>query len=229
MPRPSRAASLRAHFAARLRHAASGSPARLLAALAGAGLLVLAPASRADIYRTEDGSGVISFTSRPINKGSELVARTKPSTAFQPVMPRDTSPERFSRYDAHIRQAAALYQIPEELIRAVIKVESNFDPGALSPKNARGLMQMIPATAQRMMVTDVFDPRQNIFGGTRYLRVLANLFNGDLELTVAAYNAGEGAVMRHGGIPPFEETRNYVTQVLAYYRHYRSLTAAQTR
>jgi soluble lytic murein transglycosylase-like protein len=144
-------------------------------------------------------------------------------------MPRDTSPERFSRYDAHIRQAAALYQIPEELIRAVIKVESNFDPGALSPKNARGLMQMIPATAQRMMVTDVFDPRQNIFGGTRYLRVLANLFNGDLELTVAAYNAGEGAVMRHGGIPPFEETRNYVTQVLAYYRHYRSLTAAQTR
>jgi soluble lytic murein transglycosylase-like protein len=229
MPRASRVASLRAHFAARLRHTASGSPARLLAALAGASLLVLAPASRADIYRTEDASGVISFTSRPINKGSELVARTKPSTAFQPVMPRDTSPERFSRYDAHIRQAAALYQIPEELIRAVIKVESNFDPGALSPKNARGLMQMIPATAQRMMVTDVFDPRQNIFGGTRYLRVLANLFNGDLELTIAAYNAGEGAVMRHGGIPPFEETRNYVTQVLAYYRHYRSLTAAQTR
>jgi len=73
-----------------------------------------------------------------------------------------------------------------------------------------------------MMVTDVFDPRQNVFGGTRYLRVLANLFNGDLELTIAAYNAGEGAVMRHGGIPPFDETREYVVKVLGYYRQFRS-------
>ncbi len=81
---------------------------------------------------------------------------------------------------------------------------------------------MIPATAERMMVTDAFDPRENIFGGTRYLRVLANLFNGDIELTVAAYNAGEGAVMRHGGIPPYAETQDYVTRVLSLYRQYRS-------
>jgi soluble lytic murein transglycosylase-like protein len=73
-----------------------------------------------------------------------------------------------------------------------------------------------------MMVTDVFDPRQNIFGGVRYLRVLANLFNGDIELTIAGYNAGEAAVMRHGGIPPFEETQDYVARVLSYYRYYRS-------
>jgi soluble lytic murein transglycosylase-like protein len=137
-------------------------------------------------------------------------------------MPGDASPERFSRYDLHIREAAALYQIPPELVRAVIRVESDFDPRAVSPKNARGLMQMIPATAERMLVTDAFDPRENIFGGTRYLRVLANLFNGDLELTVAAYNAGEGAVMRHGGIPPYAETRDYVTRVLSLYRQYRS-------
>src|SRR5690606_33732774 len=107
--------------------------------------------------------------------------------------------------------------------RAVIKVESDYDPRAVSRANARGLMQMIPETAERMMVTDVFDPRQNIFGGVRYLRVLANLFNGDIELTIAAYNAGEGAVMRYGGIPPYEETQGYVTKVLGYYRYYRSL------
>ena len=90
-------------------------------------------------------------------------------------------------------------------------------------------MQLIPETAERMMVTDIFDPRQNIYGGVRYLRVLANLFNGDLELTIAAYNAGEGAVIRHGGIPPYEETQFYVAKVLAYYRHYRSARALRRR
>ena len=81
---------------------------------------------------------------------------------------------------------------------------------------------MIPETAERMLVTDIYDPRQNIFGGVRYLRVLANLFNGDLELTIAGYNAGEAAVMRYRGIPPYAETRAYVARVLAYYRHYRA-------
>jgi soluble lytic murein transglycosylase-like protein len=82
-------------------------------------------------------------------------------------MPRDSSPERYTRYDQHIREAATLYQIPEELVRAVIKVESDFDPRAVSPANAHGLMQLIPPTAERMMVTDIFDPRQNIYGGVR--------------------------------------------------------------
>jgi soluble lytic murein transglycosylase-like protein len=137
-------------------------------------------------------------------------------------MPRDTSPERYNRYDQHIREAAALYQIPVELVRAVIKVESDFDPRALSPANARGLMQLIPETAERMMVRDIYDPRENIFGGTRFLRVLANTFNGDIVLTLASYNAGEGAVMRYGGVPPYPETQDYVARVLAYYRQYRS-------
>jgi soluble lytic murein transglycosylase-like protein len=190
--------------------------------LAGTSLLLaltLAGTSQADIYRTVGPDGVISFTNKP-KQGSELYQKGEPKRA--PAMPRDSSPERYSRYDQHIREAATLYQIPEELVRAVIKVESDFDPRALSPANAHGLMQLIPATADRMLVTDIFDPRQNIYGGVRYLRVLANLFNGDIELTVAAYNAGEGAVIRHGGIPPYAETQEYVRKVLGFYRYYRA-------
>jgi soluble lytic murein transglycosylase-like protein len=188
----------------------------VLVCLAG---VALSGPSRADIYKTVGPDGVISFTNKP-KKGSSLVARSEPKVSAR--MPADGSPERFGRYDEHIRQAAVLYQIPEELVRAVIRVESDFDPRAISPANARGLMQLIPATAERMLVTDVFDPRQNIFGGVRYLRVLANLFNGDIELTVAAYNAGEGAVIRHGGIPPYPETVDYVKRVLTNYRYYRA-------
>jgi soluble lytic murein transglycosylase-like protein len=174
-----------------------------------------------------DESGVISFTNKP-SAGSKLVAKSpKRVKAVRPFMPSDTSPERFHRYDVYIRQAATLYQIPEELVRAVIKVESDFDPRAVSHANAQGLMQLMAPTAQRMMVTDILDPRQNIFGGVRYLRVLANLFNGDLELTIAGYNAGEGAVIRHGGIPPYEETQHYVKKVLSYYRYYRATARVQ--
>jgi soluble lytic murein transglycosylase-like protein len=194
----------------------------LLAVFTATGVaLTAAGSSQADIYKTVGPDGVISFTSSP-KKGGKLYARTEPPDVH---MPSDASPGRRDRYDEHIRQAAALYQIPEELVRAVIKVESDFDPRAVSPANARGLMQLIPATADRMLVTDVFDPRQNIFGGVRYLRVLANLFNGDIELTLAGYNAGEGAVIRHGGIPPYPETVDYVKRVLAHYRDYRAATS----
>jgi soluble lytic murein transglycosylase-like protein len=181
--------------------------------------LTLAGPSQADIFKTVGPDGVISFTSKP-KKGASLYTRdaTRPPVR----MPSDSSPARYSRYDDHIRQAAVLYQIPEELIRAVIRVESNFDPRAVSPANARGLMQLIPPTAERMMVTDIFDPRQNIFGGVRYLRVLANLFNGDIELTIAGYNAGENAVIKHGGIPPYPETVEYVKRVLSEYRAFRA-------
>lgn len=193
-----------------------------------AGLVLLgASVVHADIYKTEGPDGVISFTNVP-RAGSRRVTRETPKKT-RAVMPQDKSPDRIHRYDAHIREAATLYQIPDALIRAVIKVESDFDPRALSPANAHGLMQLIPQTAERMMVQDIYDPRQNILGGTRYLRVLANLFNGDLQLTVAAYNAGEGAVIRHGGIPPYAETQRYVVKVIEYYRQYReleSLTAA---
>jgi soluble lytic murein transglycosylase-like protein len=195
------------------------------AALGGFTVCLLSGAGHADIYKHVGADGVISFTNTP--ERGKLYAREPVRPKLPPVMPGDASPERFSRYDLYIRQAATLYQIPEELVRAVIKVESDFDPRAVSRANACGLMQLVPETAERMMVTDIFDPRQNIFGGVRYLRVLANLFNGDIELTVAGYNAGENAVIRHGGIPPYEETQDYVGKVLAHYRHYRA--AAQLR
>ncbi len=193
-----------------------------LAAVAGiAGSLLLTSSSRADIYKSVDEQGVISFTNKPTGKSSTLYAKDpKKVLPFSP--PSDNSPERYTRYDPYIRHAATLYQIPEELVRAVIKVESDFDPRAVSRANARGLMQLVPETAERMMVSDVFDPRQNVFGGVRYLRVLANLFNGDLELTIAGYNAGENAVIRNGGIPPYQETQQYVSRVIAYYRYFRA-------
>jgi soluble lytic murein transglycosylase-like protein len=137
-------------------------------------------------------------------------------------MPSDTSPSRVNRYDTHIREAATLYRLPEAYLRAVMKTESNFDPRVISPAGAVGLMQLMPFTAERMMVADIFDPRQNILGGARYLRLLANAFNGDIHLTTAAYNAGEHAVIRYGGIPPYEETQNYVVKVLEQYEKYRA-------
>jgi soluble lytic murein transglycosylase-like protein len=182
----------------------------------GVAVVAVAAGAQADIYKKEEG-GVISLSNNPA-KGAVRIMRENPT----PVGPRDSSPERYSRYDSWIRESATLYQIPEELVRAVIKVESDYDPRAVSRANARGLMQLVPETAERMMVTDIFDPRQNIFGGVRYLRVLANLFNGDLELTVAGYNAGENAVIRYGGIPPYAETQDYVEKVLFYYRYYRT-------
>ena len=199
-------------------------PRGLHAVLTGGLLLACASVVHADIYKSVDKDGVISFSNKP-SPGSKRVVKETPKKAAKPVLPSDTSSARVQRYDAYIREAAALYQIPEALIRAVIKVESNFDPRALSPANAHSLMQLIPSTAERMMVQDIYDPRQNIFGGTRYLRVLANLFNGDLQLTVAAYNAGENAVIRHGGIPPYAETQRYVVKVLEYYRQYREQEA----
>lgn len=198
----------------------SRSPSRLVLTSLGVLAATTLPAqSRADIYQTVGADGVISFSNSK-SKGATLYQKTRDKAAV--FLPADSSPERYTRYDAHIREASALYQIPEALVRAVIRVESDFDPRAVSPANARGLMQMIPETAERMLVTDVFDPRQNILGGVRYLRVLANTFNGDLALTIAAYNAGENAVIRHGGIPPYPETQDYVTKVIGYYRQYRA-------
>ncbi|HXS19297.1 MAG TPA: transglycosylase SLT domain-containing protein [Polyangiaceae bacterium] len=178
--------------------------------------------ARADIHRSVDENGVIVFSSTP-RRGSTRVAVDKKQPATH--LPSDQSPDRHTRYNEYVVQAATLYQIPVELILAVMQVESNFDPRAVSPVGAQGLMQLMPFTAERMMVTDIQDPRQNIFGGTRYLRILANLFNGDIHLTVAAYNAGEGAVIRYGGIPPYEETRNYVVKVLENYHKYREQSA----
>jgi hypothetical protein len=192
-----------------------------------AGLLAPGEAS-ADIYSHVDQNGVVHFTTNPKGDGrfslyvKSTDKRTKGSKfSGKAVPPSDKSLERFTRYDKWIRQAATLYQLPEELVRAVIKCESDYDPRAVSSAGAQGLMQLMPPTATRMQVRDSFDPRENIFGGVRYLRILANLFNGDLDLTIAAYNAGEGAVERAGGIPNYAETMDYVVRVRTYYAAYR--------
>jgi soluble lytic murein transglycosylase-like protein len=187
-----------------------------------------ATSARADIYQYTDKEGVVHFTTaKPNAAGARIVARGdgRKGTALgaSQVPPQDRDPARFVRYDEWIRQAASLYQIPVELVRAVIKVESDYDPRAVSSAGARGLMQLMPATAEQLQVKDSHDPRENIFGGVRYLRVLANTFNGDLTLTIAGYNAGEDAVMRHGGVPPFEQTREYVIRVMRFYRRYQSI------
>jgi len=124
-------------------------------------------------------------------------------------------PSLNSEFDVHIEEASARHGVSQDLVRAVIQVESGFDRLAVSPAGARGLMQLMPATARRFGVIDRFDARQNIFGGTRYLRALLERYRGDVSLTAAAYNAGAGCVARYRGIPPYKETQDYVRKVTA--------------
>ncbi|MCU1233217.1 MAG: Lytic transglycosylase, catalytic [Candidatus Solibacter sp.] len=112
-----------------------------------------------------------------------------------------------------VERIAAEHSLPAQLIHSVIKVESNYNPHALSNKGAQGLMQLIPSTARRFGVSDAFNPIQNIQGGAKYLRYLLDMFDGSYPLALAAYNAGEAAVTRYGGIPPYAETQNYVVLV----------------
>ena len=112
-----------------------------------------------------------------------------------------------------VDRIAAEYALPPELVHSVIREESNYNPNAVSPKGARGLMQLIPDTARRFGVADAFDPVENLQGGARYLKYLLDLYHGDYSLTLAAYNAGEQSVARYGGVPPFPETQKYVVQV----------------
>ncbi len=122
-----------------------------------------------------------------------------------------------SEVDAAIEQAAARHNVDPNLVRAIIKVESNFNPRAVSHKGAMGLMQLMPGTAAQLRVENPFDPQQNVEGGVRHLKQLLQSFGGDVSLSLAAYNAGAGAVVRNGGIPPYRETRNYVRQITGLY------------
>jgi soluble lytic murein transglycosylase-like protein len=120
--------------------------------------------------------------------------------------------------DTLLREAAARHGLDARLVRAVVAVESGFRPDAVSPKGAQGLMQLMPKTAASLGVTDAFDPAQNLDGGTRHLAALVAGYKGDLDRALAAYNAGAGAVARHGGIPPYRETQDYVAKVLRRYK-----------
>jgi len=193
-------------------------------------VLGLPAVAAADIYKYTDADGVIHFATSPDGDKRWRVyihgnggQHTGVAPGVVPVPPSDHDIARFTRYDDWIHAAATLYQIPEQLVRAIIRCESDYDPRAVSVSGARGLMQLMPDTASLMQVRDIDDPRENIFGGVRFLRILANSFNGDLELTVAAYNAGEGEVMRSGGIPAIPETRDYVVKVTRFYRRYRTI------
>lgn len=125
--------------------------------------------------------------------------------------------DRPSKYDPIIERYSARYGVDPTLVRAVIQVESDFNPNCVSHKGARGLMQLIPATAKRFGVSKVHDPEQNIHGGVRYLAYLMDLFNEDLPRVLAGYNAGENAVLKYGGIPPYEETGTYVKRAMTVY------------
>ncbi|AKL95074.1 murein lytic transglycosylase YjbJ [Clostridium aceticum] len=144
--------------------------------------------------------------STPINTSFGKVLSNEVSNLQKQDFPKD--------FDKYIDAAAQKYNLSPALIKSVIKAESNFNPKALSRAGAQGLMQLMPATARELQVTDVWNPQQNIEGGAKYLRQLLNQFEGNLPLSLAAYNAGPGNVNRYGGIPPFAETQNYVKSIL---------------
>lgn len=135
--------------------------------------------------------------------------------------------ERARRYENHIRGAARLYQLPESLVRAVIHTESNYYPGAVSSTGAMGLAQLMPSTARFLGVQQPFDPRQSIYGGAKFLRLLANRFGGDMVLVLAGYFSGAGAVQKYGGVPPHPGVRAYVKAVLRRFYAYEKLLQAQ--
>lgn len=171
----------------------------------------------ADIYKYEDAEGVIHLTNVPSDTGVKytLLMREK-RVLFNKKISVD-----MSKYDHLIAKASKKYNVDSALIKAVIKAESNFNHRAVSPKGAQGLMQLMPKTASSLQVQDSFHPEKNIEGGVRYLRYLLQYFNGSLPLALAAYNAGENAVIRYGGIPPYPETQTYVQRVLSYLDRYK--------
>jgi soluble lytic murein transglycosylase-like protein len=208
-------------------------------------LLALAGSARADVYSWTDEEGVAHFTnmkpkggpgqkwrkvlsSQP-EKGSKAAAKRGSCPRCDKITSKDNSPERFRRYDQFIAEASQLYKIPIPLIRAVIKVESDYDPRVVSAMDCKGLMQVHPAVEIDMGVQgDVFDPRTNIMTGTRLLRWLANRVDGDLVLTIAGYHAGLGSLAKFGyTVPPYTYTRQYLKMVLERYYQYKAEEARE--
>ncbi|GIW43181.1 MAG: lytic transglycosylase [Candidatus Binatia bacterium] len=193
-----------------------------LAVLLAAGL-ALADCANADIYVYRDARGVLHFTNAPAEPRYRFYRSEKESwraARWTSWGRRYADPNRYKAYETIVREAAERHQVDVALVKAVIRAESDFVPDAVSPKGALGLMQLMPATARRHGVFRVFDPRENIDGGVRHLRYLLDRFNGNLRLALAAYNAGEAAVDRHGGVPPYPETWEYVARVLSFRDRY---------
>jgi hypothetical protein len=189
---------------------------RLIRILYAVMLLSALPAA-ADIYKYEDQEGVLHFTDAPTDRRFKIFMRDikkdlKLRTSFKlSACVRD--PKEF---EPIINSCSLQYGVDKSLVKAVIQAESGYNPNAVSRKGATGLMQLMPKTAQGLKVANSFDPSDNIRGGVRYLKFLLDTFKGDEALALAAYNAGLSKVAQYGGIPPYEETRNYVGKVLSY-------------
>ncbi|MHC1697823.1 MAG: transglycosylase SLT domain-containing protein [Geobacteraceae bacterium] len=179
--------------------------------------------SLADIYKYVDDEGVMHFTDAPTDRRFKIFMRDfkkdrKLRTNFKlGVLCRN--PDEF---EPIVKSIASEYGVDKSLVKAVIHAESGYNPNAVSPRGAQGLMQLMPKTAQGLKVPNSFDPKANIRGGVRYLRFLLDTFRGDVTLALAAYNAGLSRVNQYGGVPPFAETRNYISKVLSYQKSYQS-------
>lgn len=188
----------------------------------------------ADIYAYTAEDGSVSLSNVPTDPRFKLLisagekAESKAGAARGAASPTGRSSlarvgTRVAGYDTMVEETSRAYGLESALLHAVISVESRYNPAAVSSKGAVGLMQLMPQTAKRYGVADAFDPRQNLDGGAQYLRDLLRMFNNNVSLALAAYNAGEHAVMRHGNkIPPYEETQRYVPLVLDFYRRFQA-------
>ncbi len=189
--------------------------------LAGVAVLavILGPAVlQAEIYVYRDGKGTLHFTNAPNRSGYRRFQMETP--VGRAPRWRAPDPEVIRSLNPIIEDAAGRHAVDTSLVKAVIHAESNFVPYAVSPKGALGLMQLMPATARRHGVWRAFDPRENVEGGVKHLRWLLNRYAGNVRLALAAYNAGEGAVDRYGGVPPYQETQEYLRRVLFYRQRY---------
>lgn len=187
-----------------------------------AGIILLSGLdTRADIYRYEDEDGVVHFTDAPTDRRFKIFMRDiKKDKQLRRSFKLPGYAQDPARFEPLINSCAVQYGVDKALIKAVIHAESGYNPNAVSPKGAQGLMQLMPKTAEGLKVRNSFDPEENIRGGVKYLRFLLDTCKGDVSLALAAYNAGLSRVAQYGGIPPYQETRNYVAKVLSYQKSY---------
>lgn len=176
----------------------------------------------AELYRFSDEEGQIYYTNIPGEDRQKVSLAQKIDDSIPlPINPSETRNPSQNRFEPIIASASQLFTVDPDLVRAIIKAESNFNPRAISPKGAMGLMQLMSQTAREMDISNPFDPLQNIHAGVRYLDGLLQRLNQNLPLALAAYNAGPTRVLSQKGIPPIEETRNYVQRVMKYYRDFK--------